>query len=67
MYELFEPRLGGRAGRLVDWTVLVLIAVNVIAVMLETVDPIFERFAEVFHWLEVVSVAIFTVEYVGRI
>jgi len=67
VYELFEPRLGGRAGRLVDWTILLLIAVNVTAVMLETVDPIFERFAEAFHWLEVVSVIIFTVEYVARI
>lgn len=67
VYELFEPRLGGRAGRLVDWVILALIAINVIAVMLETVDPVFERFAEAFHWLEVVSVAIFTIEYVARI
>jgi voltage-gated potassium channel len=67
VYELFEPRLGGRAGRAVDWTILVLIAVNVTAVMLETVDPIFERFAETFHWIEVVSVIVFTVEYVARI
>lgn len=66
-YELFEPRLGGRAGRSVDWAILVLIAVNVTAVMLETVDPIFERFAATFHWLEVVSVTIFTVEYVARV
>ena len=67
VYELFEPRLGGRAGRLVDWAILILIAVNVTAVMLETVEPIFERFAETFHWLEVVSVTIFTVEYVARV
>lgn len=67
MYELFEPRLGGRAGRVVDWAILLLIAVNVTAVMLETVDPIYERFTRGFHWLEVVPVAIFTVEYLARI
>ena len=67
VYELFEPRLGGRAGRWVDWTILILIAVNLTAVMLETVDPVFERFADAFHWLEVVSVIIFTVEYLARI
>lgn len=67
VYELFEPRLGGRAGRRVDWAILILIAVNVTAVMLETVDPVFERFAEAFNWLEIVSVAIFTVEYVARV
>ncbi len=49
VYELFAPRLGGRAGRLVDWFILLLIAVNVSAVMLETVDPIFARFAVAFH------------------
>ena len=67
VYELFEPRLGGPAGRYVDWAILLLIAVNVTAVMLETVDPIFERFSETFHWLEAVSVVIFTVEYLARI
>ncbi len=67
VYELFEPRLGGRAGRAVDWAILLLIAVNVTAVMLETVEPIFARYAQAFHWLEVVSVAIFTVEYAARI
>lgn len=67
VYELFEPRLGGRAGRAVDWLILLLIAVNVTAVMLETVDPIFERFSETFRWLEIASVAIFTIEYVARV
>lgn len=67
VYELFAPRSGGRAGRFVDWLILLLIAANVAAVMLETVDPIFERYAAVFHWFEVTSVAIFTVEYAARI
>jgi voltage-gated potassium channel len=67
VYELFEPHLGGPVGRVVDWAILLLIAVNVTAVMLETVDPILDRFSETFHWFEVVSVAIFTVEYGARI
>ncbi len=67
VYELFAPRRGGGAGRVVDWAILLLIAVNVLAVMLETVDPILERFGGFFHVLELVSVAVFTVEYVARI
>ncbi len=67
VYELFAPRLGGATGRRMDWAILLLIALNVAAVMLETVDPIFERFTAVFQWLEIVSVIVFTIEYVARI
>jgi voltage-gated potassium channel len=67
VYELFAPREGGRAGLLTDWFILLLIAANVIAVMLETIDPIWARFANLFHWFEVFSVSVFTVEYLARL
>jgi voltage-gated potassium channel len=67
VYELFAPRQGGRAGRFVDWFILTLIAINVLAVMLETVDPLLERYAALFDIIEVISVAIFTVEYLARV
>lgn len=67
VYELFEPHKGGRAGLFADWFILVLISANVVAVMLETVDPLFVRFRDVFHWFEVVSVGVFTVEYTARL
>ncbi len=63
----FTPQRGGTAGYYVDWVIMLLIAANVVAVALETVDPLYEQYGPLFYWFEVASVAIFTVEYVGRI
>ncbi|ARS91876.1 potassium channel protein [Natrarchaeobaculum aegyptiacum] len=46
---------------------MALIFVNVAAVMLETVDSVAREYRTVLFWLEVGSVALFTVEYLGRI
>lgn len=43
------------------------IALNVVAVVLETVSSLHRRFFEVFAGLEAVSVAVFTVEYALRV
>ena len=64
---LFTPQGGGPLGYAVDWFIMVLIAANVVAVALETVDPLYAEYELFFYWFEVVSVAIFTVEYVGRL
>jgi voltage-gated potassium channel len=56
-YELFAPRLGGRVGVFVDWA----------AVMFETVDPIAVAYARELYLFELVSVAIFSVEYLARL
>ena len=66
-WELFEPELGGRVGCYVDWFIMSLIAANVAAVILETVDALGTQFAGFFYYFELVSVAIFTVEYAGRV
>lgn len=66
-YHLLTPNAGGPLGFYVDWAIMGLIAVNVVAVMLQTVDPVGEQYADLFYAFEVVSVAIFTVEYLGRV
>ena len=66
-YELLAPELGGDLGYYVDWGIMLLIVVNIIAVMLQTVDTLSIRFATFFRWLELVSVIVFTVEYIGRV
>ena len=66
-YELFAPGLGGKAGTGLDWFIMGLIVLNVVAFMLESVDWIGEVYATYFHWFEILSVAIFTVEYFSRI
>lgn len=64
---MLTPRAGGRSGRLVDWFIITLIAANVAAVSLETVAALQTRFGHVFFWFEVISVAVFSVEYLGRL
>jgi voltage-gated potassium channel len=67
VYEVFAPRLGGQVGKAVDWGIIGLIIINIIAVLLETVDPIANAYAGELYAFEVVSVCVFTVEYFGRI
>lgn len=66
-YRLFAPELGGRLGYLVDWFIMTLIAANVLAVMLETVNSLAAQYHPIFHWFERVSVMIFTIEYAARL
>jgi voltage-gated potassium channel len=46
---------------------MTLIAVNVAAVILETVDPLHARYDRLFRLIEVGSVTVFSVEYIARI
>ena len=66
-YLLLTPQVGGPAGIFVDWFIMLLIALNVAAVMLETVEPLADAYGTFFWWFEIFSVTIFTIEYVGRI
>lgn len=64
MYEILErSKASDRLGRFVDYFLMVLIVTNVMAAILETVPSIAARRFAFFWWFEVVSVAIFTVEY----
>lgn len=58
---------GDRASRNFDLFIMSLIVLNVLAVTLETVEVIRESAAGFLFWFEVVSVAIFTVEYALRL
>lgn len=64
---VFTARRGGRVGYFVDWIIILLIAANVAAVALETVDPLYDQYGAFFSVFEAVSVVIFSVEYVCRI
>ncbi len=66
--ELLEPqRTDARYGRWVDALLIALIVANVIAVILETVPWLRQRFGGFFWRFELFSVAVFTVEYLLRI
>ncbi len=53
--------------RIVAVFLMILILLNAVAVILETVESINEKYAALFHALEVFSVVIFTLEYVLRL
>lgn len=64
VHEILErSRPSDRVGRWVDLALIVLILGNVAAAILETVPSLAAAAGEFFRWFEVVSVAVFTVEY----
>jgi len=58
---------GDRASRLADIFIMGLIVLNVLAVMLETVNALRSQFGTLFRAFEIGSVVIFTVEYLLRL
>jgi voltage-gated potassium channel len=67
-WEVLEvAQSGDRGSRTFDIGILLLIALNVVAVILETVQPIEVRYGDALLWFERVSVLVFSIEYLARI
>jgi voltage-gated potassium channel len=67
-HELLEPAApGDGASRAVDIFIVVLIGLNIVALILESVATLQAAYGFWFRTFEVASVAVFTVEYVARI
>lgn len=64
---LVETDDGEVVDRVVAVILMVLILINTAAVVLETVDDLNARFGSIFHAIEVVSIAIFSIEYLLRL
>jgi voltage-gated potassium channel len=56
-----------RAARIFGLFIFALIVLNVVAVILQTVQSLSDRYEPSFYYFEMVSVAIFTVEYLLRV
>jgi voltage-gated potassium channel len=68
VYTLLHPEIGNtKWDRAFNAFIIVLILMNVIAVMLETVPSIYEKHKNFFYYFDFVSVFIFTVEYILRV
>ena len=68
VHILLHPELGDtKWDKIINGFIIILIILNVIAVMLETVQWIHEKYYEFFHVFDVVSVIIFTIEYILRV
>jgi voltage-gated potassium channel len=70
-YHVYDILVETDDGELVDKIVAVilmlLILINALAVVLESVDDLNQKYGTLFHALEMVSVAIFSVEYLLRL
>ena len=68
VYSLLHPEIGNtKWDKAINIGIIILIILNVIAVMLETVPSIHEPYADYFHAFDVFSVTIFTIEYLLRL
>ena len=65
VYYFLEP--GDDTGRVVDGAIVVLIFLNIVALMLETVESVYSAHKAAFTLFEGISVAVFSVEYILRI
>jgi voltage-gated potassium channel len=68
IYEFLELSIpGDRFGFVFDRFMMILIALNVFAIVLETVPSIHAAYTGFFFGFEIFSVAIFTIEYIMRL
>jgi len=54
-------------GRYLDFCLVLLILINVIAIVIESVQSIAIEYRLYFIWIEIISVGIFTIEYLSRV
>ena len=68
VHILLHPELGeSKADKAINIFIITLIVLNVIAVMMETVHPLYDEHKKLFDTFDLVSVIIFTIEYVLRV
>lgn len=66
-YEILEGTTTDHITRIFQIFMVTLISINVLVVIIETEEVIAEQFEYFFYPFELISVAIFTAEYIGRI
>ncbi len=65
VYHLIEPDY--EPGRIIDVAIIILILLNIIALILETVEPIYNLNRTAFELFENFSLTVFAIEYVIRL
>jgi len=66
-YTILEGKGDSLTARLFSAFIVVLISFNIIAVILETVEPLYNRHTAFFSGFEIFSVIVFTAEYILRV
>lgn len=63
---LLDPAIEGNYCKAIEKFIAVLIVGNLFALVFENVQGIAEPYRQFFHWFEVFSVVVFTIEYLAR-
>ncbi len=58
---------GDLASKIFDWTIMALIALSIISIILESFADIYARYNTLFRIFEIITVVVFTAEYLLRI
>ncbi|HLO81833.1 MAG TPA: ion transporter [Chitinophagaceae bacterium] len=67
-HVLLHPELGhSKWDKIINGVIISLIILNVIAVILETVPEIYQPFHTEFHYFDLFSITVFSVEYILRV
>lgn len=64
---LDSAQTGDRLSRIVDIFLVTMISLSIGAVILESIPNLEQKYQDVFYWFEVVTVGVFTVEYLLRV
>ena len=68
VYEVLETtEKRSKLSSIIDIGLVVLIVVNIMSVVLESVESMNSRFGILFEYIEIFSVAVFTIEYLMRL
>ena len=68
LWEIVEvAKAGDNASRYFDISILILIFLNVIAVIFSSIKPINDAYETEFYIFELISVIVFTIEYLVRL
>jgi len=75
-YSAFKRRIfeiiskaesGDRASSIFDWSIMILIALSIFTIILDSFQSIHERCQTLFQAFEIITVIVFTIEYILRI
>ena len=58
---------GDRASSIFDWSIMILIALSILTIILDSFQSVHQQYQSLFQVFEIVTVVVFTIEYILRI
>ena len=58
---------GDRASSVFDWSIMILIALSILAIILDSFQSVHQKYQALFRVLEIITVFVFSIEYILRI